>query len=125
MGQLWAPTVDGYEIHLRRVQFTAISTIGELWLGDWRECWTLEDCVRQSKLPKVTAIPSGRYEVVVSYSARFKRLLPLLLNVPNFEGVRIHPGNTDKDTEGCILVGATRGVDFIGESKLAFNSFFR
>lgn len=111
-------------MHLRRVQFTAISTIGELWLGDWRECYTLEDCVRKEKIPNVTAIPAGRYEVVITFSNRFQRPLPLLLNVPNYEGVRIHPGNSAKDTEGCILVGTTRGVDYIGESRLAFNSLF-
>jgi hypothetical protein len=124
MGNLWTPGIDGYEIHVRRVQFTSISTIGELWLGDWRECWTLEDCVRKIKIPKVTAIPAGRYEVIINFSNRFQRQLPLLLKVPNFDGVRIHPGNKDTDTEGCILVGSSRGVDFIGESRLAFNRLF-
>jgi len=110
-------------MHLKRVQFTTISVIGELWLDDLMECYTLEDCVRKVKIPHVTAIPAGRYEVIVNLSKRFGRLMPLLLNVPNFEGVRIHSGNTDKDTDGCILVGRTRGVDFIGESVSAFSDF--
>lgn len=73
-------------------------------------CNTMEDVVRllrskEDKINNETAIPDGKYEVVMSYSNRFKRVLPLLLNVPYFTGVRIHRGNTDKDTEGCILVG--------------------
>jgi hypothetical protein len=51
-------------------------------------------------------------------------MLPILMNVPNFEGVRIHPGNSNHDTEGCILVGTTRSVDFIGNSRKAFNKLF-
>src|ERR1700748_794173 len=98
MAKLWMPEPDGsYEMHLNRVQFTAISTIGELWLNDWMECYTLEDCVRKEKIPKITAIPAGRYEVIVNFSNRFQRQLPLLLGVKNFEGVRIHPGNAPED----------------------------
>jgi hypothetical protein len=50
--------------------------------------------------------------------------LPLLLAVPNFDGIRIHPGNTDADTEGCILVGVERLQDRIGQSKIAFEKLF-
>jgi len=67
---------------------------------------------------------AGRYEVVVTFSQRFQRPLPLLLGVPHFTGVRIHPGNTDADTEGCILVGRTKGENFIGESRSAFSLLF-
>ena len=55
-----------------------------------------------------TAIPAGTYEVIVNVSVKFKRTLPLLLNVPHFTGIRIHRGNTDKDTSGCILVGENK-----------------
>jgi hypothetical protein len=62
--------------------------------------------------------------VVINWSARFQKPLPLLLNVPNFSGARIHSGNTDADTEGCVLVGRVRGRDFIGESRKAFAALF-
>jgi hypothetical protein len=72
----------------------------------------------------MTAIPAGTYEVVINFSERFKRPLLLLLKVPDFEGVRIHPGNTEADTEGCILVGRMKPPDFIGESRVAFEALF-
>lgn len=115
------------ELTLNRRIFTNKSTIGELLIeGKW-QCWTLEDVVRkpnEEKVPGHTAIPEGRYEIVMSPSSRFKRMMPYLLNVPNFTGIMIHPGNTDADTHGCILVGQTRNTDFIGASKLAFNALY-
>jgi hypothetical protein len=98
------------------------STIGELAVDGAFECFTLEDAVRPVKIKGITAIPAGSYEVVVSFSERFKRPLPLLLNVPNFDGIRIHPGNTARDTEGCILVGKTKDKDLVGSSRDAFGS---
>jgi hypothetical protein len=114
------------EMKLVRTTLNDQCTIGELFLdgSDERECFTLEDVVRPLKIPGMTAIPAGFYEVVVTFSARFKRPLPLLLNVPNFDGVRIHTGNTDKDTEGCILVGQTKGDNKIGQSRDAFAALF-
>ena len=90
------------------------------------ECFTLEDVVRSSgeKVAGKTAIPSGTYSVTITPSNRFKRDLPLVENVPGFEGIRIHPGNTAEDTEGCILVGRTRGTTWVGESRAAFASLF-
>jgi hypothetical protein len=107
-----------------RKEFTDKSTIGELLIDGEFECFTLEDCVRPVKIKGMTAIPAGTYEVVINFSERFKRPLPLLLKVPDFEGVRIHPGNTDADTEGCILVGRMMQPDFIGESRVAFEALF-
>lgn len=104
------------ELKLIRETLTEDSTIGKLFINGLFHCFTLEDKVRDIKIKNVTAIPKGRYEVIISYSNRFKQLMPLLLNVPNYEGVRIHWGNYSKDTEGCILVGSTKAVNFIGNS---------
>jgi hypothetical protein len=111
-------------IAIKRLYKSKNSTIGEMTIdGKW-ECYTLEDVERDVKIKSETAIPKGTYKIIINKSNRFKKLLPLLLNVPNFEGVRIHPGNTNHDTEGCILVGRTRSKDFIGQSRKAFESLF-
>ncbi|MDN5835886.1 MAG: DUF5675 family protein [Nitrosospira sp.] len=112
------------ELRVERTDFSESSTIGRLYVDDQFECYTLEDKVRPVKIRGKTAIPAGRYEVVINQSQRFGRLLPLFLNVPNFEGVRIHPGNTAADTEGCILVGETKNEGFVGQSKVAFERLF-
>jgi len=114
------------ELKLVRKEFTPISTIGDLLIDDKFFCFTLEDEVREFvKIPKRTAIPYGRYQVITNYSTRFKRAMPLFLNVPNFEGVRIHAGNTSEDTDGCILLGMNKKTDFVVESRLAFTKFFQ
>lgn len=113
------------KLHLKRLHRTDKSTIGELTIDGKFECYTLEDIEREVKIKAETAIPKGTYKVIINQSNRFKRLMPLLLNVSNFEGVRIHAGNTNHDTEGCILVGRTRGVDFIGQSRKAYDSLFK
>ena len=69
-----------------------------------------------------SAIPEGRYAVVISWSPKFKQWLPILLGGPVFnkqwQGVRIHAGNTVKDTEGCILVGKNREVGKVLDSRI-------
>lgn len=112
------------QLLLQRAASSAHSTIGELFVDGKHECYTLEDVVRPVKLAGVTAIPAGDYEVVITYSERFKCPMPLLLNVPNFSGVRIHVGNYPANTEGCILVGQSKGVDQINNSKAAFSHLF-
>jgi hypothetical protein len=105
--------------------------LGEMFINSVRECFTLEDEVRETadpvtvwKVPGKTAIPRGRYQVIVNKSARFKRLMPLLVNVPGFSGVRIHPGNDAADTEGCILIGQECAGNLIFKSRAAFAVFF-
>lgn len=104
-------------------------TLGKLYIDDVLFCHTVEDKDRLSEgLPKVfgeTAIPKGTYKVIINKSNTFSKMagtdvfLPLLLNVPGFEGVRIHSGNTAADTEGCIIVGLTRTDIGVGMSRIA------
>lgn len=96
-----------------------------VWFVDGHyECFGLEDAIRDHKVPGATAIPAGEYDVVVTVSARFQRPLPLLVDVPGFAGVRIHPGNTIADTEGCLLPGRIRAAQRVGESRAAFDRLF-
>lgn len=111
-------------MQLTRKCFTDKSTIGELAVDGEFECYTLEDVVREEKIKGETAVPVGTYEIAITFSNKFKKYLPLLMNVPNFEGVRIHPGNRPEDTEGCILVGQTKDDDFVGHSVAAFEKLF-
>ncbi len=111
-------------LQLIRNKSSAKSTIGRLLIDGAFECWTLEDVVRPAKIAHETAIPAGRYKVVITESARFKRRLPLLVGVPGFDGIRIHPGNSDVDTDGCILVGNAAAKDWISGSRLAFDALF-
>lgn len=113
------------KIEVKRLHRTDNSTIGELTIDGKFECYTLEDIERYVKIKGETAIPKGTYKVIINQSNRFKRLLPLLIGVPNFEGVRIHAGNSNHDTEGCILVGQNRSVDYITKSRKAFDSLFK
>lgn len=101
-------------------------TIGEMYIDGEFKCYTLEDVVRPAneKVFGETAIPYGRYRVTITHSNRFGRDLPLLNNVPNFSGVRIHPGNTAADTEGCILVGLGKTENTVTQSRLAFTGVF-
>jgi hypothetical protein len=87
----------------------------------------LEDRYRpapEAKVPGATCIPLGRYEVRITHSPKFDRDLPLLIGVPGFEGVRIHPGNTAADTEGCLLPGRVRHGEAVQESRAAFVDLF-
>lgn len=128
------------EIKLNRIFCTNNCTIGELYVDDTYLSDTLEDPIRplpktcpnttngteckcKEKIYGKTAVPAGTYIVKLSYSNRFKRIMPEILNVPHFLGIRIHTGNTSKDTEGCVLVGTWDGEkeNWISNSKIAFN----
>lgn len=114
------------ELKIIRKEFTENSTIGDFIVGTTHFCYCLEDMVREPgvKVPGKTAIPEGHYQVIIDQSNRFRRAMPHILDVPMFEGIRIHAGNKAVDTEGCILLGMTKSKDFIGQSVLAFNRFF-
>ena len=113
------------ELKLNRIFLGSSATIGELLVNDKHLCDTLEDRVRPEgeKVYGKTAIPEGTYEMVLSYSPRFKKILPEILNVPNFSGIRIHSLNKAEESEGCIGVGEWNGKDtnWISNSRIAFN----
>ena len=75
-------------------------------------------------MPELTAIPEGTYKVEITWSAKFSQLMPILLNVPNFTGIRIHWGNTAEDTAGCLLVGLERQQDRILRSREAYAKIY-
>tara|TARA_R110000868_G_scaffold106769_3_gene292571 strand:- start:511 stop:810 length:300 start_codon:yes stop_codon:yes gene_type:complete len=79
--------------------------------------------VEDWKIKGMTAIPRGKYQVVITHSNRFKKPLPLLKNVPGFEGIRIHNGNFHTDTEGCLLIGLGRTESMVTESRAAMEQF--
>ena len=124
------------ELLVNRFNKSEVSSIGRLLVDSLPLCYSMEDkdrgltqsadlsLIKKLKVYSATAIPTGRYEIAITYSNRFKKYLPLLLNVPGFEGVRIHPGNTAEHTEGCILPGETYSKDFVGNSVKAFNTLF-
>lgn len=116
------------ELTLNRIFLGSSATIGELLINDKHLCDTLEDRVRPEgeKVYGKTAIPEGTYEVKLTYSPRFKKILPEILNVPNFSGIRIHSLNKAEESEGCIGVGEWNGKDtnWISNSRKAFNKLF-
>lgn len=115
------------KLYLERDVRTPTFTLGKLHVNGIRQFYTIEDKVRQIngvpveewKVKGQTAIPTGVYRIVVNMSHRFKKMLPQLLDVPGFEGIRIHPGNTKDDTEGCILVGTQRTSTGVANSRYA------
>ena len=117
---------------LIRTVFNPKSTFGELFLDGKYQCFVLEDTDRRLedggvKVYGKTAIPRGTYQIIVDRSARFKRELPLLLDVPQFSGIRIHAGNKPEDTEGCLIPGLKiqPEKDWISNSMAAFDPLFR
>ena len=121
------------KIQLKRTMKAERCTGGALQILECKEdvptyfCDTLEPKWRERGTPKVwgkTAIPEGEYEIVFGQSARFHKLMPFLMDVPNFKGVMIHPGNDVADTQGCILVGNVRklndGTAFLTDLRKTF-----
>ena len=123
------------ELILERIAKRKSYTIGRLYIQklvpeEYRTyeckeyfCDTLEPTWRDYKngaykVKGRSAIPEGRYAVVISWSPKMKQWLPILLGVPKFEGIRIHAGNTSEDTEGCILVGKNREVGKVLDSRI-------
>ena len=111
------------EIKLERIYKGNTYTIGKLYIDGVLFCDTLEDMVRPKgiKVYGETAIPYGTYKVNLNVSNRFKCLMPLLVDVPMFDGIRIHAGNTAIDTHGCILVGKNTAKATVTDSKKTFS----
>lgn len=123
-------------ITLNRIAKRDSYTIGKLYIDGQYFCDTLEDKDRglnqltslsqisSKKIYGQTAIPTGTYKIIISYSNRFKKYMPLLLNVPGFSGIRIHTGNTSADTDGCILVGKNKAIGKVLESRDTYDKLF-
>lgn len=121
------------QLVLTRNEFTNKSTIGNLEIDGELFCYVLEDKDRKLesggiKVYGETAIPRGTYQIIINWSNRFKRLMPLLLNVPQFEGIRIHNGDkktTSENTHGCLLPAYEKGQDIVLKSKEATNALYK
>lgn len=115
------------QIDVVRVMCGKDCTIGKMYIDTIDTCYTLEDVVRPDgvKVYGETAIPAGSYRVVITRSNRFGVDMPLLLEVPQFEGIRIHAGNTAADTHGCILVGLEQRENTLIGSRLAYDRVYQ
>lgn len=110
------------QLRLERIHSTKDDTIGLLFIDNTFFCFTCEDEYRNVKVMNETRIPAGLYTIVITFSARFKKNMPEIVNVPGFVGIRIHPGNTEKDTSGCILPGLGCIIVHDGVSSLTFST---
>lgn len=124
------------KLTLKRIALRPTYTIGKLYIDDVYFCDTIEDTVRdlnkngkfdngEKKIHSKTAIPYGTYEIKWTYSPRFKKYTPQLMNVPSFEGIRIHAGNTSADTEGCLILGKNKQVGKVLNSRDTINKFYQ
>ena len=124
------------KLTLKRIALRPTYTIGKLYIDNVYFCDTIEDTVRdinkngkfdngEKKVHSKTAIPYGTYEIKWTYSPRFKKYTPQLMNVPSFEGIRIHAGNTSADTEGCLILGENKQVVKVLNSRTTINKFYQ
>jgi hypothetical protein len=115
------------EIKLNLLIANKNHTLSVMNIESLQPIYVLEDAIRKQKIKHKTAIPNGRYEVVLKYSNRFKRQMLFLMNVPNFSGILVHAGNTVNDTSGCLLVGYNVNINdgTIGRSLAAYYDLFR
>ena len=123
-------------IQLKRIAKKETYTIGKLYIDGVYFCDTIEDKdrglnqamsindIKKKKVYGETAIPTGTYKLVIDYSNRFKKSMAHILNVPGYEGIRIHTGNSAKDSLGCIIVGKNKVVGKVVESRNTYNQLF-
>ena len=124
-------------IEIVRIAFKNTYTIGKLYVDGKYFSDVLEDVDRgldssmteseilKKKVKGQTAIPTGHYVINITYSPKYKRMMPLLLDVKGFSGIRIHSGNTAKDTEGCLIVGKNKKVGMVLESRDTYQRLFK
>lgn len=122
---------------LKRIANRNTYCIGKLYINGKYFCDTLEDVdrglhsamteeeLKECKIKGETAIPVGIYKVILNYSPKYKKVMPLITNVPAYVGIRIHSGNSSKDTEGCILVGKNTIVGRLTESRKTYDALFK
>lgn len=125
------------KLTLERIAHKQKYTIGKLYIDGVYFADTLEDCdrglddrmdleeIKAKKIYGETAIPTGIYQVILNYSPKYKKVMPLLLKVKGYEGVRIHSGNKPEDTLGCILVGKNKVVGQVVDSRNTYNALFK
>ena len=120
------------EIKVIRNILTSEYTVGKLYIDGIYICDTIEDRYREikkkeDKIYGVTAIPCGRYPVVLDFSSKYSKIMPHILDVPYFSGIRLHPGNSDEDSLGCLIVGEfVPGVagGWVKNSRIAYDKVF-
>lgn len=111
--------------------------IGKLYVDGEYQCDVIEDTdrglddsmdleeIKKKKIKGETAIPTGKYMVSITYSPRFKKQMPLIENVKGYSGIRIHTGNTSKNTEGCLIVGKNTKVGMVTDSRNTYNALMK
>lgn len=122
---------------LKRIANKKDYCIGKLYINGKYFCDTLEDVdrglddsmteeeIKRLKVKGQTAIPVGIYTVLMTYSPKYQKIMPLINNVKGYSGIRIHSGNSSKDTEGCLLVGKNTVVGRLTDSRNTFNALFK
>ena len=109
---------------LERFAYRDKYVIGRLYIGNIFFCHTLEPQLGACGSSK-GCIPAGVYKMAMSWSPKFQKMLPILFDVPNFEGIRIHAGNAPSHTQGCILLGDNTSVGLVSNSAARVNEFIR
>lgn len=124
-------------ITLIRIANRPTYCIGKLYIDGKYFCDTIEDTDRglddkmseeeilKYKIKSETAIPTGIYQITITYSPKYKKNMPLINNVKGYSGIRIHSGNTSKDTEGCLIVGKNKEVGKVLESRVTYNALYK
>jgi hypothetical protein len=116
------------KITVERFDFGSDDTIGKLYIDGKFYCYTIEDEERKDKVKGETCIPKGIYKVgkrhSPKFSPRFGHSMLWIKDVPGFQYILIHTGNTDDDTEGCLIVGMRIGQRAVLDSKIAYNKIY-